>query len=127
MEREEFDIKLKEFLEKNGYSKDTLSNKDKIRILSNIAMISENDMILLEQDYTTKKDMDQEHIIKTEEDIKKIEKIQITPEIDDYIKTIHNLEVNVHNANYYINGVKSIIKLERKEKLKQKVKSLFRK
>lgn len=123
MEKEEFDEKLDAFLEKNGYNSTILDNKTKLKVLRNIAMTSENDMIVLEEKFTANRRND--YVL--EEDVRVSNKSVCSKEIDDYVNMIHNLEVNVHNSRYYITNVKGIIREERKENIKRKIKSLFRK
>ena len=123
MEKEEFDEKLDAFLEKNGYNSTILDNKTKLKVLRNIAMTSENDMIVLEEKFTANRRND--YVL--EEDVRVSNKSFCSKEIDDYVNMIHNLEVNVHNSRYYITNVKGIIREERKENIKRRIKSLFRK
>lgn len=124
MEREEFNEKLDAFLDKHGYdSEEVMDNKDRLRALRNIAMISENDMIVLEQQYTSNR-IDKPEL---EEDVRVSDRSNYSNNFDDYVSTIHNLEVNVHNARYYIANIKGIIREERRENFRKKVKSLFRK
>jgi len=106
----EFDERLDDFFRRNGCYDIPTDNKLRIRLLQNIAIINENDAIVLEQQYTSNKN-----------------NTDFNDNTREYISKIRNLDINTIIAKRYIRSVKSLIRYEKKENIKKKILSVFKK
>ena len=104
---QEFEQKLKEYLQKNGVTEIPSDNKKTMQLLKNIIYHSDVDADVAELSYSKLEN-------KTEEDT------------INYLKKVENLTINYHNGLYYLVNIKEIDKAERRIKRVQKIKSLFK-
>ena len=98
-------VELKDFLMKYGITEVPNDKKELISLLKTIIFKEKIELDYIDMKYEANK-------------------LYYTKE--EYLKNIHNTQMNVLTAQYYLVNTKSNIKKERKNKFKQKVKSLFK-
>ena len=107
--QKEFEEKLVNYLKKNGVEEIPSDNKQLLALLDNIAYNKRVDIDFLEIEHN------------------KVKSTETEKDRDNYVKSVQNLEIDVHNAEYYMANIRGIIKQEKRLKRKKFIKKLFKK
>ena len=111
-DRQLLDEEINKFLGENGITKYSMSDKSRIRLLNAIAIKKENDRIMLEQHFVENK--------------KNKNSIDLNSDsLDNYLNSVHNLEICSLNAKNYSYSLQEVVSYEKKELRKAKVRKFF--
>ena len=107
--RQELIEEINTFFERNDISNYPTTDKSRIKLLNAIADRRKTDTVVLELQFIKHKN-------------------ELTAEeMNNYLSNVHNLEIASLNANGYSYRLQDVVRCERKEKIKGKIRSLFRK